>query len=89
MNDINKVKKYKIYQVSYNISLHDLEYRKKNINKHLAKEIPIKIIMQIKGRASSLYENPLEKLLEMFSEYKIVNSWGKDNNYYLFINGIR
>ena len=45
--------------------------------------------MQLKGRANNLYTNPLEKLLEMFSEYKIVNAWGKDNNYYLFINNIK
>lgn len=82
------IKDYKIYQVSYNIGQHDLEYRKKNINKHLLKGTPVKVIMQLKGRASSLYENPLEKLKEMFSEYKIVNSWGKNNNYYLFINKI-
>jgi len=85
----NKVKEYKIYQVSYNIGQHDLEYRKKNINKHLAKGIPIKVIMTIKGRANNLYTNPLEKLLEMFDEYKIVNAWGKDSNYYLFINNVK
>ena len=86
---MNKVKEYKIYQVSYNIGQNDLEYRKKNINKHLSKGIPIKVSMQIKGRANNLYTNPLEKLLEMFSEYKIINSWGKNNNYYLFINNIK
>jgi len=86
---MNKVKEYKIYQVSYNIGQHDLEYRKKNINKHLAKSIPIKVIMNLRGRANTLYTDPLEKLKEMFAEYKIVNAWGKDNNYYLFINNIK
>lgn len=86
---MNKVKEYKIYQVSYNIGAHDLEYRKKNINKHLEKGIPIKIIMQINGRANNLYTDPLEKLLKMFSEYKITNSWSKNNNYCLFINKLK
>lgn len=82
-------KEYKIYQVSYNIGEHDLEYRKKNINKHLDKGIPVKIIMKIRGRANILYTNPLEKLKEMFSEYKIVNAWGKESVYYLFINNLK
>lgn len=86
---MNNNKDYKIYQISYNIGQHDLEYRKKNINKHLAKEIPVKVIMTLKGRANTLYTEPLEKLKSMFSEYKVVNAWGKDNVYYLFIVNLK
>jgi translation initiation factor IF-3 len=84
-----KSKEYKTYQVSYNIGNHDLEYRKKNINKHLEKGISVKISMSIRGRSVFLYKDPLEKLIGMFSEYKIVNAWGKENNYYLFISKIK
>lgn len=80
-----KYKEYKTYKVSYNISEKDIEYRKVNINKHLLKGYKIKVIMTIKGRASHLYKDALEKLKAMFSEYKLINAWGKGNSYYLFI----
>lgn len=78
-------KNFKLYKISYNISEHDLDYKKKNISKHLEKGIPVKVIMTLKGREKYIYEESLTKLKNMFNEFKIINSWEKQNNYYLFL----
>jgi len=78
-------KNFKTIKVSYNISEHDISYRKKQIDKFLEKGLQVKIELNMKGRGKYLYNDIQTKLEEMFSEYKLINSWNNNNNFYLFI----
>lgn len=77
----------KTIKVSYNTSQHDIDYRKKQIDKFLLKGLQVKVEMQLNGRGKYLYDDSLEKLENMFSEYKLANKWNKGNTSYLFIVG--
>lgn len=76
--------KPKNIRIGYNISDNDLNTKKNQIDKLIEKGKTIKIVCQIRGRAKYIYTEPLEKLKTMFSEYKIINAWGKNNNYFLY-----
>ncbi|MCB1711486.1 MAG: hypothetical protein KDH96_03055 [Candidatus Riesia sp.] len=78
--------KQKFLKVSYNIAEHDLEVKRKQARQFVEKGLSVKIQMRLHGRQRTLYDNPLEKLKSMFEGFKIVNSWGKNDNYYLFIS---
>lgn len=80
-----KKKDFKTIKVSYNIGTHDLETKKRHIDKFLEKGLKVKVEMRIRGREKYLYTNAAEHLNIMFSEYKITNSWFNKDNYYLFI----
>lgn len=85
MEAIKKKKDFKTIKVSYNIGAHDLETKKRHITKFLDKGLKVKVEMRIRGRERYLYKNAAEHLIEMFSEYKVINSWSNKDNYYLYI----
>lgn len=82
-------KRLKKVQVSYNISEYDLKYRKNNMRKWLEKGHPVRVQMMLKGRSKYLYTDSLEKLISLFQDFKITNSWHKNNSSYIYINEIK
>lgn len=85
MSKTKKRKKPKLLKISYNISDHDLEHKKKQVDKWIAKGLEVKVQLFLRGREKYIYEGVKDELVNRFSEYKIVNSWQRGNNYYLFI----
>jgi translation initiation factor IF-3 len=77
--------KPKVIKVTYNTQENDLKHKRNSIIKFLNKGLDVKIQMQIRGRAVNVYTEPLEKLKEMFSQFRFTNAWNKGDNYYLFI----
>lgn len=77
--------KDKVIKISYNIGEHDLETKRRQIRKFLNRGLAVKIQMRVFGREKHLYKDALDKLKEMFSEFKMVNAWSKNDNHYLFL----
>jgi translation initiation factor IF-3 len=75
----------KTVKVSYNIGTHDLETKIKQVRKFLDKELDVKVELMLRGRENYLYRDCEDKLKEMFSEFKIINSWNRGNKYYLLL----
>lgn len=82
---MKKKKDYKLIKVSYNITQHDLETKKRKIDEFITKGLKVKIQLRVWGRQRYLYTDSLDKLKEMFKDYKVINAWQKGQDSFLFV----
>lgn len=78
-------KDFKIIKLSYNIGQHDLETKKRAVDKFLKKNLQVRVELSLRGREKAIYTDGASKLASMFVGYNIINSWNRPGVYFILL----